>query len=78
MAEQKFYPEDVLVQMMQEDEKCGWLFFVNHYSPEWQDEYLAYCKKKGVKIGEESAEAFASYKDSQLEYAMMDSEEDLF
>lgn len=68
MAQQKYYPEEVLVEKMQSSE-YGWLDYVNHFSAEWQEEYARYCEEKGVTVGDDSAEAFVRYKDEQLEAA---------
>lgn len=69
MAQQKYYPEEVLVEKMQSGE-YGWLDYVNHFSAEWQEEYARYCEEKGVTVGDDSAAAFVRYKDEQLEAAM--------
>lgn len=69
MAQQKYYPEEVLVEKMQRGE-YGWLDYVNHFSTEWQEEYARYCEEKGLMVGDDSAEAFVHYKDEQLEAAM--------
>ena len=69
MAQQKYYPEEVLVEKMQSGQ-YGWLDYVNHFSAEWQEEYACYCKEKGLMVGDDSAEAFVRYKDEQLEAAM--------
>lgn len=69
MAQQKYYPEEVLVEKMQRGE-YGWLDYVNHFSAEWQEEYARYCEEKGLMVGDDSAEAFVRYKDEQLEAAM--------
>ena len=69
MAQQKYYPEEVLVEKMQSGQ-YGWLDYVNHFSAEWQEEYARYCEKKGLMVGDDSAEAFVRYKDEQLEAAM--------
>lgn len=69
MAQQKYYPEEVLVEKMQRGE-YGWLDYVNHFSAEWQEEYARYCEEKGLIVGDDSAEAFVRYKDEQLEAAM--------
>lgn len=69
MAQQKYYPEEVLVEKMQSGQ-YGWLDYVNHFSAEWQEEYARYCEEKGLMVGEDSAEAFVRYKDEQLEAAM--------
>lgn len=69
MAQQKYYPEGVLVEKMQNGQ-YGWLDYVNHFSAEWQEEYARYCEEKGLMVGDDSAEAFVRYKDEQLETAM--------
>lgn len=69
MAQQKYYPEEVLVEKMQRGE-YGWLDYVNHFSAEWQEEYARYCEEKGLTVGDDSAAAFVRYKDEQLEAAM--------
>ena len=69
MAQQKYYPEEVLVEKMQSGE-YGWLDYVNHFSAEWQEEYARYCEEKGLTVGDNSAAAFVRYKDEQLEAAM--------
>lgn len=69
MAQLKYYPEEVLVEKMQNGQ-YGWLDYVNHFSAEWQEEYARYCEEKGLMVGDDSAEAFVRYKDEQLETAM--------
>ena len=57
MAQNEYYPEDVLVGKMQSGE-YGWL------------EYARYCEEKGLAVGNESAAEFVRFKDEQLEAAM--------
>ena len=45
MANVKYYPEDVLVEKVQSGE-YGWLDYINHHSPEWQEEYTASAKRR--------------------------------
>ena len=54
MAATKYYPEDELVEKFQSGE-YGWIDYVNHHSPEWQEEYTAFCRERGLTINEESA-----------------------
>ena len=70
MAQVNYYPEDVLIEKMQEGQ-YGWLDYVNHHSREWQEEYARYCASMGVCINEHSAEAFVYQKDMELEEAML-------
>ena len=44
MAQNEYYPEDVLVGKMQSGE-YGWLDYVNHFSADWQEEYARYCEE---------------------------------
>lgn len=46
MAEQRYYPEDVLIEKMECGE-YGWFDYVNHFSEEWQEEYARYCSEHG-------------------------------
>lgn len=45
MAQQKYYPEEILVEKMQSSE-YGWLDYINHFSAEWQEEYAITVRKK--------------------------------
>lgn len=47
MAEHQYYPEEVLIEKMERGQ-YGWLDYVNHFSPEWQEEYTRYCKEHGL------------------------------
>ena len=69
MAEHQYYPEEVLIEKMERGQ-YGWLDYVNHFSPEWQEEYTRYCKEHGLMVGNESAAEFAHHQDEQLEAAM--------
>ena len=71
MATNKYYPESELVQKKQSGE-FGWLDYVNHHSKEWQDEYVEFCNKRGLTVGDESAEKFVDYKGEDLEKALSD------
>lgn len=71
MATNKYYSESELVQKKQDGE-FGWLDYVNHHSKEWQDEYVAFCNKRGLSVGDESAEKFVDYKGEELEKALAD------
>lgn len=48
MSEQKYYPEDILVENMENGE-YDWLDYVNHHSSEWQNEYSRYCEENCLK-----------------------------
>lgn len=65
----KFYPEDELVQKFQNGE-IGWLDYVQLHSPEWQEDYSAYCMENGLFMNEESAEAFVQHMSELMEQSM--------
>ena len=69
MAAVKYYPEDELVQKFQDGE-FGWLDFINHHSPEWQEEYTQFCIGNNYVVNEESAEKFVDYKGEVMEKFM--------
>ena len=45
MSEQKYYPEDILVEKMENGE-YGWLDYVNHYSAEWHTITSTYFQQR--------------------------------
>lgn len=69
MAHNTYYPEEVLIEKMECGE-YGWLDYVNHFSAEWQDELVEYCKAHSLMIDDAAAEQFVHYKNEQLEAAM--------
>ena len=69
MSQNEYYPEEVLIEKMQSGE-YGWLDYVNHFSAEWQEEYVGYCRQNNLNVGNDSAAAFVRHKDEQLEAAM--------
>ena len=66
MANIKYYPEDELVQKVQCGE-YGWLDYINHHSPEWQEEYTEFCNERNLVVNEESAEDFIEWKGELVE-----------
>ena len=62
----KYYPEDELVQKVQSGE-YGWLDYINHHSPEWQEEYTEFCNERNLVVNEESAEDFIEWKGELVE-----------
>lgn len=66
MANIKYYPEDELVQKVQSGE-YGWLDYINHHSPEWQEEYTEFCNERNLVVNEESAEDFIELKGELVE-----------
>lgn len=49
MANVKYYPEDVLVEKVQSGE-YGWLDYINHHSPEWQEENTQPSAKRRISL----------------------------
>ena len=66
MANIKYYPEDELVQKVQSGE-YGWLDYINHHSPEWQEEYTEFWNERNLVVNEESAEDFIEWKGELVE-----------
>ena len=66
MANIKYYPEDELVQKVQSGE-YGWRDYINHHSPEWQEEYTEFCNERNLVVNEESAEDFIEWKGELVE-----------
>ena len=62
MANIKYYPEDELVSG-----EYGWLDYINHHSPEWQEEYTEFCNERNLVVNEESAEDFIEWKGELVE-----------
>lgn len=69
MAQNTYYPEEVLIEKMESGE-YGWLDYVNHFSAKWQEELVEYCKAHSLEINDSAAERFVHYKSEQLEAAM--------
>ena len=69
MAQNTYYPKEVLIEKMESGE-YGWLDYVNHFSAEWQEELVEYCKVHSLEINDSAAERFVHYKSEQLEAAM--------
>ena len=49
MAQQKYYPEEILVEKMQSGE-YGWLDYINHFSAEWQDSAAGFVRFKDEQL----------------------------
>ena len=48
----------------------GWLEYINHHSPEWQEEFNEYCQEHGLTADEDTAKQFVDYKDRLMEESM--------
>lgn len=69
MVENKFYPEDKLVQKYLDGE-FNMLDVVNHHSDEWQNEYIDYCTAHQLDISQKSAELFVDFKGEEFAAAL--------
>ena len=56
MAQNEYYPEEVLIEKMERGE--------------WQEEYAQYCKEQTLEVNNDSAAKFVRFKNEQLEAAM--------
>ena len=65
---EKYYSEDILVAKVQSGE-FTMVDYINHHSPEWKEEYIAYCRKNSIGMDEDSAMAFLDFKEEQMEEA---------
>ena len=66
---EKYYSEDILVAKVQSGE-FTMVDYINHHSPEWKEEYIAYCRKNSIGMDEDSAMAFLDFEEEQMEEAM--------
>ena len=69
MEEAQYLPEEELVEKVQSGE-YGWLEYINHHSPEWQEEFNEYCHDHGLTADEDTAKQFVDYKDRLMEESM--------
>ena len=69
MEEAQYLPEEELVEKVQSGE-YGWLEYINHHSPEWQEEFNEYCQEHGLTADKDTAKQFVDYKDRLMEESM--------
>ena len=62
MEETQYLPEEELVEKVQSGE-YGWFEYINHHSPEWQEEFSEYCQEHGLTADEDTAKQFSDYVD---------------
>lgn len=63
-----FYNENILGEMLAKGEITR-LEYVYHHSEEMRDDYIGFCKEKGLEQNEQSAEDFMEYQKNQEEAA---------
>ncbi len=66
-----YYAEEILVAKVQSGE-FTMVDYINHRSPKWKEEYIAYCRKNALGMDEDSAKAFLDLKEEELDIAMAD------
>lgn len=65
-----YYPEEILVAKVQSGE-FTMVDYINHHSPEWKEQYIAYCRAHAIGMDEASAHDFLNHKEEELEEAML-------
>ena len=66
---EKYYTEEILVAKVQSGE-FTLVDYINNHSPEWKEQYIAYCRNKAIGMDEGSAKAFLDSKEEEMETAM--------
>ncbi len=66
---EKYFSEEILVAKVQSGE-FTLVDYINHHSPEWKEQFIAYCRKRSIGLDEESAKAFLDSKEEEMEEAM--------
>ena len=57
-----YYPEEELIDLVQTG-VFGWFEYVYHHSPEWREEYIGFCRQRGMQIeNEKNALAYISFR----------------
>ena len=51
---EKYFSEEILVAKVQSGE-FTLVDYINHHSPEWKEQFIAYCRKRSIGLDEESA-----------------------
>lgn len=64
-----YLPEEELIEMIQSS-KIGWLEYVTSFSKEWDDEFAEYCRERGLKATEDSAQSFLEHKKELMEQGL--------
>ena len=66
---EKYFSEEILVAKVQSGE-FTLVDYINHHSPEWKEQFIAYCRKRSIGLDEEAAKAFLDSKEEEMEEAM--------
>lgn len=65
----RYYPEETLIELVQ-DGIFDWVDYVIHYSPEWHDEYIDFCRELQVGRSNQTALAYIAFREDRLEEEM--------
>lgn len=69
MAQESYYPEEVLVEKVQSGE-YGWKDYVSHHSESWKHEYEKYCRLRDLPQDNDTALKFLDMKQAEMEEAL--------
>ena len=58
-----YYSEETLIELFQQ-ERISRLQFICHHSPEKREDFIRFCRERGLQENEEAAEL---YTDAQIE-----------
>lgn len=67
----KYLPEEELIEKIQKSE-IGWLEYVTNFSEEWDKEFAAFLKEKGLEATDDSAQSFLEYRKELMEQGMVE------
>lgn len=65
----KYYPEEVLIDLVQRG-LFSWVDYVEHYSPEWREEFNSFLAQRGMSKNNSNALAYIAFKEDILQEAM--------
>lgn len=65
----KYYTEETLIDLIQRG-IFSWVDYVIHYSPEWHEDYLSFCREQGVAMSNQTALAYIAFREDLLAEGM--------
>lgn len=60
-----------MIEKIQKSE-IGWLEYVTNFSEEWDEEFAAFLKEKGLEATDDSALSFLEYRKELMEQGMVE------
>ena len=66
MAQEEYYPEEVLVEKVQGGE-YDWTDYVRHHSKAWRTEYEKFCRLRDLPMNDDTALRFLDLKQEEME-----------